>query len=143
CDGKPVIVLPGFPTSAMFTFHDIVAPVLRIMSGLPERPEVQMQASVPTRIPSDLGRTEFVMVSLADSREGKVAYPIGKGSGSVTAFSQADGFLTIDALSEAMPAATQAQVTLFAPNIVAPDLTIMGSHCVGLDAVISALSERG
>src|SRR3954447_16609695 len=23
CDGKPVVILPGFPTSAMFTFHDM------------------------------------------------------------------------------------------------------------------------
>lgn len=143
CDGKPVVVLPGFPTSAMFTFHDIVAPVLRILAGLAERPEVRVEAAVPARVPSDLGRTEFVMVSLANGRDGRIAYPIGKGSGSVTAFSQADGFLTIDALSEALPAGTSAEVTLFAPNIVVPDLSIMGSHCVGLDAVISLLAERG
>ena len=37
CDGKPVVVLPGFPTSAMFTFHDMVVPVLRRMAGLPPR----------------------------------------------------------------------------------------------------------
>src|SRR3569623_2072908 len=29
CDGKPVVILPGFPTSAMFTFHDMIVPVLR------------------------------------------------------------------------------------------------------------------
>jgi molybdenum cofactor synthesis domain-containing protein len=33
CDGKPVIILPGFPTSAMFTFHDMIVPVLRRMAG--------------------------------------------------------------------------------------------------------------
>lgn len=142
-DGKPVVVLPGFPTSAMFTFHDIVAPVLRILAGLPERPEVRVEAAVPMRIPSELGRAEFVMVSLAEGGEGKVAYPIGKGSGSVTAFSQADGFVTIDALSESLPAGAAAEVTLFAPHIAMPDLTIMGSHCTGLDAVISELAERG
>ncbi|HKH00819.1 MAG TPA: gephyrin-like molybdotransferase Glp, partial [Bradyrhizobium sp.] len=35
CDGKPVVILPGFPTSAMFTFHDMIVPVLRRMAGLP------------------------------------------------------------------------------------------------------------
>ena len=34
-DGKPVIVLPGFPTSAIFTFHAFVAPVIRALAGLP------------------------------------------------------------------------------------------------------------
>ena len=36
-DGKPVVILPGFPTSAMFTFHDFVVPVLRVMSRAPAR----------------------------------------------------------------------------------------------------------
>ena len=30
---KPVAILPGFPTSAIFTFHEFVAPVLRRMAG--------------------------------------------------------------------------------------------------------------
>ncbi|TJV11229.1 MAG: molybdopterin biosynthesis protein, partial [Mesorhizobium sp.] len=81
CDGKPVVVLPGFPTSAMFTFHDMIVPVLRRMAGLPARTEAKLAAKVPLRIQSELGRTEFVMVSLVEGEQGLVAYPIGKGSG--------------------------------------------------------------
>ena len=33
--GKPVVILPGFPTSAIFTFHEFVAPVIRAFAGLP------------------------------------------------------------------------------------------------------------
>ena len=33
--GKPVVILPGFPTSAIFTFHEFVAPVIRAYAGLP------------------------------------------------------------------------------------------------------------
>src|SRR6185295_8925807 len=32
--GKPIAVLPGFPTSAIFTFHTFVAPVIRARAGL-------------------------------------------------------------------------------------------------------------
>jgi len=32
-DGKPVVILPGFPTSAIFTFHEFVAPVIRAFAG--------------------------------------------------------------------------------------------------------------
>ena len=32
--GKPVVILPGFPTSAIFTFHEFVAPVIRAFAGL-------------------------------------------------------------------------------------------------------------
>ncbi len=66
CDGKPVVILPGFPTSAMFTFHDMIVPVLRRMAGLPPRSDAKVNARVPVRIASELGRTEFVMVSLVE-----------------------------------------------------------------------------
>ena len=143
CDGKPVVALPGFPTSAMFTFHDIVAPFMRRLAGLPPREERQLQALVPQRVASEIGRTEFVMVALSENADGLVAHPVGKGSGAVTAFSQADGFIAIDALSDAMPAQTMAPVRLFTPHIRVPDLAIMGSHCVGLDAVAAQLHEQG
>jgi putative molybdopterin biosynthesis protein len=143
CGGKPVVVLPGFPTSAMFTFHDIVAPVLRRLAGLPARTEAQVEARVPVRVPSELGRTEFVMVSLAAGEGGPVAYPVGKGSGSVTAFAQADGFITVEALADAVPAGADATVTLFASHVSAPDLVVMGSHDIGLDIVVGRLAEQG
>ncbi len=104
CDGKPVVILPGFPTSAMFTFHDMIVPVLRRMAGLPPRSDAKVVAKVPVRIASELGRTEFVMVSLVEGAEGLIAYPSGKGSGAITSFAQADGFLKIDALADQMPA---------------------------------------
>ena len=76
------------------------------------------------------------------ARTGPIAFPIGKGSGSVTTFSQADGFLEVDALRTAVDAGTRAQVTLIG-QARAPDLVIAGSHCVALDAVLSALSAQG
>jgi molybdate-binding protein len=144
CDGKPVVILPGFPTSAMFTFHDIIVPVLRRMAGLPPRADAQVVAKVPVRIASELGRTEFVMVSLVDGAEGGlIAYPTGKGSGAITSFAQADGFLKIDALADQMPAGAEAEVTLFTPHVRVPDLVIVGSHCTGLDLVTAALAQAG
>lgn len=143
CDGIPVIILPGFPTSAMFTFHDMIVPILRHMAGLPPRTDTRGTANVPVRIASELGRTEFVMVSLVDGDSGLVAYPTGKGSGAITSFAQADGFLRIDALSDGMPAATQASITLFTPHVRVPDLVIVGSHCTGLDLVTTSLARAG
>lgn len=139
---KPVAVLPGFPTSAMFTFHDFVVPVLRRMAGLPPRREDTVAATVPVRVPSDLGRTEFVMAALTPGEAGLVAHPTGKGSGAVTSFSQADGFFAIPALADHQPAGTIVQVTLLGQAVV-PDVTIVGSHCVALDAVLEVLAEQG
>jgi molybdenum cofactor synthesis domain-containing protein len=143
CDGKPVVILPGFPTSAMFTFHDMIVPVLRRMAGLPPRSDAKVTASVPVRIPSELGRTEFVMVSLVEGDAGLIAYPTGKGSGAITSFAQADGFLKIEALADQMPAGTEAEITLFTPHVRVPDLVIVGSHCTGLDLVTAPLARAG
>jgi putative molybdopterin biosynthesis protein len=143
CDGKPVVILPGFPTSAMFTFHDMIVPVLRKMAGLPPRSDAKVNATVPVRIASELGRAEFVMVSLVEGKDGLIAYPSGKGSGAITSFAQADGFLRIDALADQMPAGTEAEVTLFTPHVRVPDLVIVGSHCTGLDLVTAQLAHAG
>ncbi|PSJ57342.1 molybdopterin biosynthesis protein [Pseudaminobacter soli (ex Li et al. 2025)] len=143
CDGKPVVILPGFPTSAMFTFHDMIVPVLRRMAGLPPRTDALVSATVPLRVPSELGRTEFVMVSLVEGQEGLVAYPTGKGSGAITSFTQADGFVRIEALADHLPAGAHVEVTLFTPQVHVPDLVIIGSHCTGLDRVLAPLVRQG
>ncbi|MGN6772484.1 MAG: molybdopterin biosynthesis protein [Rhizobiaceae bacterium] len=143
CDGKPVVILPGFPTSAMFTFHDMVVPVLRRMAGLPPRMDAEVTARIPFRIPSELGRTEFVMVSLVQGKKGLTAYPTGKGSGAITSFTQADGFVRILALADHMPADSEVPVTLFTPHVHVPDLVIIGSNCTGLDLVVGDLVRAG
>jgi putative molybdopterin biosynthesis protein len=143
CDRKPVAVLPGFPTSAIFTFHTFVAPVIRARAGLPVGPAPSIAATMPIRIASELGRQEFVLVTLVPGERGPVAFPIAKGSGAVTAFSQADGFLAIDALSTGVNAGAAMDVTLISAEARPPDLVIMGSHCVALDVVISRLAQQG
>jgi len=139
---KPLVVLPGFPTSAIFTFHAFVAPVIRARAGLPPEAAQTVKARVPVRIASELGREEFVLVSLVDAGDGPIAFPTGKNSGAVTAFSQADGFLSIDALAAALDADSKAEVALIGEAARAPDLVIMGSHDVALDVVVGALAAR-
>ena len=142
-DDKPVVVLPGFPTSAIFTFHAFVAPVIRARAGLPPEATQTVNARVPVRVASELGRKEFVLVSLVKGDQGMIAFPTGKGSGAVTSFSQADGFLEIDALASSLDAGSDVQVTLIDNTIRAPDLVIMGSHDVALDVVVGALADHG
>ena len=139
---KPIAILPGFPTSAIFTFHAFVAPVIRALAGRPPEAAETVTATVPVRIVSEMGRQEFVLVSLVAGERGPIAFPTPKGSGSVTAFSQADGFLAIDALAASLDAGSAAEVTLIGKTRM-PDLVITGSHCVALDVVLGALADQG
>ena len=141
--GKPVVVLPGFPTSAIFTFHEFVAPVIRALAGRPPEPEERCAAELPLRVASERGRTEYLMVSLIRGTDGRLAaYPTAKGSGAVTSFSQADGFVAIDAQTETVAAGTPVEVQLIGRAHIA-DLVIIGSHCVGLDLLIDRLGADG
>ncbi|KAB1081038.1 molybdopterin biosynthesis protein [Methylobacterium soli] len=141
--GKAIVVLPGFPTSAMFTFHEFVVPLIRAMAGLAPREEATVSATLPQRLGSELGRMEFVMASLAPGPDGLMALPLPKGSGSVTAFSQADGFFAVPANRAGLEAGERVALTRLGAGVKPPDLTIVGSHCLGLDRLVGRLAERG
>lgn len=143
-DGKPVVILPGFPTSAIFTFHEFVAPVIRAFGGLGvDRKTETVSAKLPLRMNSERGRTEYLLVGLVRTDDGLAAYPMGKGSGSVTTFTRADGFITIGQHTEIIDEGSQVSVQLLGQKLEAADLVVIGSHCVGLDVLLGEVQRRG
>jgi putative molybdopterin biosynthesis protein len=143
-EGKPVVILPGFPTSAIFTFHEFVAPVLRAMAGQPASRQETVTATLPIRIGSERGRTEYVLASLMRMPDGSLsAYPSAKGSGAVTAFAQSDGFFAVPANTETVAAGTEVPVRLIGAGLEPADLVAIGSHCVGLERLIGVLESEG
>lgn len=141
--GTPVVVLPGFPTSAIFTFHEFVAPLLRRLTGTATTERAMASATVPLRITSVTGRTEYTLVELVEAPTGLAAYPIGAGSGSVTAFGRADGFIRIPAATEYVAAGAVVDVHLLNPTLRPADLVAIGSHCIGFDYLLGLLADRG
>jgi len=159
----PVAILPGFPTSAIFTFHEFVAPLVRKLAGLAEDAASEVKARLPQRVNSERGRTEYLLVSLVAYDEGRgrgvedresraadrsnesawTAYPMGKGSGSLTSFSRADGFVVIPRQREYLEAGDQVEVHLLSRGVKPVDLVVIGSHCVGLDWLLGRLQEKG
>src|SRR5207244_2030624 len=148
----------GFPTSAIFTFHEFVAPVIRRLGGRRDEEAAVVPAHLPLRVNSERGRTEYLLVGLVtedSSRRGAegaektrspgissaalaaplretawVAYPMGKGSGSVTTFSKADGFVVIPRQQEYLEAGSTVAVHLLGQGLRPADLVVIGSHCV-------------
>jgi len=168
--GRAVVVLPGFPTSAIFTFHEFVAPVLTAMAGRGIRERAVVQATLSVRVNSEIGRTEYLLVGLVNASPGAnaagrarvgrllsgppgdpdkarptdlIAYPMGQGSGSVTTFSRADGFTTIGRHEEIVPAGTIIDVQLLGRELQLADLVVIGSHCIGLDYLLGEIEQRG
>jgi putative molybdopterin biosynthesis protein len=157
---QPIVVLPGFPTSAIFTFHEFVAPVISAMAGRTHEERAVVQARLAVRVNSEIGRTEYLLVGLVEADEIRngvgshlkrtspagrslVAYPMGQGSGSVTTFSRADGFTTIARHDEIVAAGTTVTVQLLGRELQLADLVVIGSHCVGLDYLLGELQTDG
>ncbi len=141
--GKPIAILPGFPTSAIFTFWEFVAPLLCEMGGRRPSRHDEVNATLPARVNSETGRTEYLLVNLLPSEQGLTALPLGKGSGSVTTFSRADGFITIPRHTEILDAGSPARVKLLAEEIRPADLLVVGSHCLGLEFLLNELRVEG
>jgi putative molybdopterin biosynthesis protein len=141
---KPVVILPGFPTSAIFTFHEFVAPVIRSLAGLDAERRESVRARLALRAVSERGRLEYLLAGLVRRADGGLsAYAMGKGSGSVTAFSRADGFVRIGRNTEIVEAGDEVEVTLIGREVAVADLVVIGSHCAGLDTIASTLAREG
>jgi putative molybdopterin biosynthesis protein len=147
-NGKAVVVLPGFPTSAIFTFHEFVAPVIRMLAGRSAEERTIVPARLAVKVNSEIGRTEYLLVGLVESLEQGsettlAAYPMGQGSGSVATFSRADGFATIARHEEIVLAGTIIKVHLLGKELQLADLVVIGSQCIGLDWMLGELQRQG
>jgi putative molybdopterin biosynthesis protein len=140
---RPVVVLPGFPTSAIFTFHEFVAPVIRLLGGRGAEERTVVPSKLAVKVNSEIGRTEYLLVGLVDTGGSLVAYPMGQGSGSVTTFSRADGFATIGRHEEIVQAGADINVQLLGRGLQLADLVVIGSHCIGLDYLLGELQRQG
>jgi len=92
---------------------------------------------------SEIGRTEYLLVGLVETDRGLSAFPMGKGSGSVTTFSRADGFVTIPRHTEIVEAGASVAVRLMGRDLELADLIVIGSHCIGLDDLLTELQQQG
>lgn len=107
-DGKPVFGLPGYPTSCLTNFTLLVAPLLRKLIGR-ESEVRKVRKRLAHKVFSVKGRRQFLPVRI----EGDKALPILKGSGAVTSFVDADGFIEVPENVEILGAGEEVEVTFF------------------------------
>ncbi|HIP25925.1 MAG TPA: molybdopterin biosynthesis protein [Archaeoglobus profundus] len=141
-DDKPVIGLPGYPTSALMIFELIVAPLIRLMAGLQKEEYKSIKARIPIRYISAMGRREFLPVNIVKSEGGFVAYPFVDYSGAISTLAEADGFVEIPENKFILEENEEVEVRLFG-DIKVADLMIIGSHCIGVDVLVDILQKRG
>jgi putative molybdopterin biosynthesis protein len=141
--GKPIFGLPGYPTSALMIFHVLVAPIIRRLSNMVESSPGRVIARVPLKFFKARGRRELLPVQLITGPDGEfIAYPMQSGSGAISSFSLADGFVDLPEAQEYVEEGEKMQVQLFGKAVSPPSLVAIGSHCVGLDIAFTLLRGK-
>jgi molybdopterin molybdotransferase len=108
-DGKPVLGMPGFPTSCLTNCYILLAPMLRRMARLPPaRPNV-IEVPLAGEILRATGRLEFHSVRIVD---GQVISAF-KESSAITSMAHADGYIEIPADVARLEAGEIVRVVLF------------------------------
>jgi len=132
---KPVIGLPGFPTSALSMFHYMVAPRIRDVLGY-ETVVKHRQAVLGTRVRS-AGRHQLLPVALVRD----CAFPVQRGSGAITTLASADGFIEIIPDIEILEAGDRVDVVLFGEES-ASDFVLAGTPAGIVDLLAGMMPFR-
>lgn len=114
-DGKPIILLPGFPVAAMIAFDVFVKPVILEMLGIsPEQVGRQtIRARLSRRIPSSLGNMTFVRVSVKKVEGKYVAEPLRtSGSGVISSIVKANGLVIIPENKEGLEEGEEVEIVM-------------------------------
>ncbi len=95
---KILIILPGYPTSALSCFYVLIENFLRRMSGYPLKEKESKEFEVGERIYSTVGRHEFKTVKIREINGIKKIFPIKTGSEAISTIFNADGYIEIEEL---------------------------------------------
>ena len=107
--GKPMLAMPGYPTSCLSNAYILLVPLLRRLARLPEHQPRRVRLPLARRIISPTGRHQFYTVRIDNGR----AVPAFKASGDITSMSQADGYIEIPTHTDIVSEGDLVDVTLF------------------------------
>ncbi len=106
--GRPVIGLPGFPTTCMMQAYALVDPMVRRMGRQPER-RAARACSLGDRVLSPAGMAHLLPVVI----EGQVATSSFTFSSAVSSMAQASGWIEVDPDVTELEAGSAVEVSLF------------------------------
>jgi len=107
--GKPLMGMPGYPTSCLINSYLFLLPAIRKMAHLPPRAGETVTARLARRVPGSVGRRQFLTVKI----DGGEATPVFKESGAITSIAEADGYIEIAENIDLLEKGEPVTVTLF------------------------------
>jgi len=107
--GKPVLSMPGYPTSCLINAYLFLAPALRKMAHLPPKRSTTFNARLSEKIQVSTKGRHFMLVKV----EQDIAQPVFKDWGAITGIAEADGYILIAENTDALEKGKLVTVTLF------------------------------
>lgn len=115
--GKPILGLPGYPVSALVIFDLFAAPTIRRLGGETldalGRFARTVKAKLKTNIASQIGREDYVRVTLEGAPDDLVATPLPSKSGAIFTLVKADGMVRIQLNQDGLEQGEEVDVILF------------------------------
>jgi molybdopterin molybdotransferase len=115
--GKPIMGLPGYPVSALVIFDLFGAPLIRRLGGESadalQRFSRTVRARLKTNIASQLGREDYVRVTLERQSDCLIATPLPSKSGAIFTLVKADGMVRIEMNQDGLEQGEEIEVILF------------------------------
>jgi molybdopterin molybdotransferase len=115
--GKPIMGLPGYPVSALVIFDLFGAPLIRRLGGESadalQRFSRTVRARLKTNIASQLGREDYVRVTLERQSDRLIATPLPSKSGAIFTLVKADGMVRIEMNQDGLEQEEEVEVILF------------------------------
>jgi len=108
-DGKPILGMPGYPTSCLSNAYLFLVPAIRKMARLPPKIPRKVKAKMGVRVVSASGREQFLTVKIKNG----VVYPAFKASGDITSLANADGYIILPVNLDVIEKGEEVTVTLF------------------------------
>ncbi|RDD52845.1 MAG: molybdopterin biosynthesis protein, partial [Candidatus Korarchaeota archaeon NZ13-K] len=138
--GKLIIGLPGYPTSCLTVYRELVSPLIRRWSSRLPETEREIIARAAESIHGERGRRDLLPVHLVMDEE-PLAFPVPTGSEAISTLSRADGYIIMDEMREIIEEGEEVRVRLFVDRIA--DASVIGSHCLGLEIILAEMRDRG
>jgi len=115
--GKPIMGLPGYPVSALVIFDLFAAPLIRKAGGEDVTDTNQfaktLRATLKTNVASQIGREDYVRVTLERDSERWLATPLPSKSGAIFTLVKADGMVRIDLNQDGLEQGEEVEVIMF------------------------------
>lgn len=112
-NGKPIVMLSGFPVAALVGFETFVKPIIEIVSGIKFMPLPKIRAKMSRRVASTPGVRDFLRVKVIEKNGEYYAEPLKlTGSGILSTVTKANGIIVIPEEVEGLEENEEVEVLL-------------------------------